>query len=372
MIRALAAVAGVTLLLLLALHFGPAVRTHPVATQLVSVAEFGVHPDDGVDDTAGLQKALDSLHGGEELTFPPGVYQHSDLLNVTVADVSIVGPGATLQATNETSSAFHIDADRVTVIGLSFSIATTTRRWDATRQHKIWISGHDGVTLTDVTVRGSAAAGIFVDGTRNFRIERATVRDTRADGIHITGGANHGLVDHATVSGTGDDGVAVVSYDKDALACTAIDVVSPRVLGTTWGRGVTIVGGSDIDYTDVYVERSNAAGIYIASEGSPWYTRSVENVTIHGGRVVGANENSDIDQGAVLVYLGRPDTHVTGVSVQGLSVEGTRPTASRNVGVVGTDGAVPADVTFSGLNIVGGPGVQYGGNTPQGSYRVVP
>ena len=118
--------------------------------------------------------------------------------------------------------------------GMTFTTPNTTRRWANTEQHKIWISGHNGVVLSRVTVLGSAAAGVFVDGgASNFRIDNVTVRDTRADGIHITDGSNNGSVDSPIVSNTGDDGVAVVSYDKDRAPCTAIRVTSPQVLGTT-------------------------------------------------------------------------------------------------------------------------------------------
>jgi hypothetical protein len=50
----------------------------------------------------------------------------------------------------------------------------------------------DGVKLNDITITGAAAAGVLLDGASNFVLDRVTVRDSRADGIHLTRGSNHG------------------------------------------------------------------------------------------------------------------------------------------------------------------------------------
>jgi hypothetical protein len=340
------------------------------AGSTMHVTDFGAFPDDGMDDTAGVQRALDSLSPGDTLTFPAGTYEHAAMLTARVPRVVITG-SATLTATDETNSAFRVDADDVTLTGLRFGVLATTRRHSEPAQQKIWISGHRGAVMRDVTVTGSAAAGIFVQGASGFRLERVTVRDTRADGIHMTAGAHDGVVDHPIVSNTGDDGVAVVSYDGDGAGCRNITVSFPQVFGTTWGRGLSVVGGTGISYTDVLVQDSNAAAIYIAVEGDPFYARLVEDVTVRGGRLVRSNRNPDIDHGSVLVLAGRAGVPVRGVDVTDLVIENTRATASHDVGVITEASAAPPEnLRFDALTFRGGPAAAFGGNTPASAYRV--
>lgn len=335
-----------------------------------SVSASGAIPDDGADDTAALQRALDELRTGDTLTFGPGTYLHSGVLTVRVLGVKLVGSAAKLVATDETRSAVRIDADDVTVTGLSFGVATTTRRFEAPEQHKLWISRHSGLVMSDVTITGSAAAGIFVDGASRFRIERPKVSDTRADGVHITGGSHDGVVEHPTVARTGDDGLAVVSYERDPVPCRSITITSPRVLGTTWGRGLSVVGGRNITYTDVLVQDSNAAALYIAVEGDPYFTRAVEDVAVNGGRLLRSNYNAAIDHGAILIYAGRAAIPLRGVTIRDLSIEDTRPDANHDVGVIAPNGRSPQDLRFDRVRFSGGPAAHYGGNVPPESYRV--
>ncbi|HZG89222.1 MAG TPA: right-handed parallel beta-helix repeat-containing protein [Pseudonocardia sp.] len=332
----------------------PAPRTPEPAP---AAADLMITPESvaGDDSTAALQAALDGLGPGQTVLFAPGEYRHAKVLTVRVPDVTIAGPGAQLIATDEEHSAFHIAADGVTVQGLSFGVQATSERWYAWEQMKVRISTA-GVVLRDVTVTGSAASGIFVgDGAADFTLDHVVVRDTRADGIHITDGAHGGRVDSPLVERSGDDGVAVVSYGTDDEVSRDITVTSPTVNGTTWGRGISVVGGERITYTDVDVRDTNAAGIYLAVEGDPYNTRSVSDVRVQGGMVSGANYNSEIDHGGVLVYNGRSGEDLTGVVVDAVTVRGTRPSASQSVAIFAVDGSV-SGVTLSDMVIEGGPG----------------
>ncbi len=336
----------------------------------IPVTTFGVAADGRTDDAAAIQRAFDALSPGDTLEFPPGTYLHSAAITVRVPRVTITGPG-TLVATDESNSALRVDADGVTLSGLTLGVSATTRRSSEPLQQKLWISGHTGVVVQDVTITGSAAAGVFVQGASQFRLDRVTVKDTRADGIHITKGSHDGVVDHAVVSNTGDDGIAVVSYDGDGPSCHDITVSSPQVLGTAWGRGLSVVGGTAVTFTDVLVRDTDAAALYIAVEGDPYYAGAVQDVTVKGGTLLRANRNTTIDHGAILVLSGRPGVPVRNVDIADLAVDDTRATASHAVGVVTDAGAAPPEnLRFENLTFQGGPAATFGGNAPQGSYAV--
>ena len=126
--------------------------------------------------------------------------------------------------------------------------------------------------MRGIFVDGAAAAGIFAFGASDYLIEDVSVENTRADGIHNTNGAHHGIIRRARVRNVGDDGIAVVSYGSDKSPCHHILVDSPRFYGNVWGRGFTVVGGEDIVFRDIPAENSNAAAFYVSTEGEPWNT----------------------------------------------------------------------------------------------------
>ena len=206
----------------------------PTTQPGISPDNFGAVGDGIANDTAALQAAIDSLPSGGTLTIPAGkVYRHSSLLRITKPGVTINGSG-TLLASNESSSALIIQADNVTVDGLTLEASPTTKRWEAYEQMKLLLLGHSGIVVKNVTINGSAAAGIYVGSTTNFTLADVSVNNTRADAIHITSGASGGKVLRPTITGSGDDGVAIVSYEGDGAIVNNITVVSPRVLNQVW------------------------------------------------------------------------------------------------------------------------------------------
>lgn len=345
-------------------------RAGATSHRTLGVTSFGAVGDGVTDDTLAVQRALDALRPGDTLVFPAGkVFRHTDVLTVRTPGVRISGPG-TLLATNEGRSSVRINADNVTVDGsLTLKIASTTRRWDAYEQMKLRLSDHTGIVVRHVTVDGSAAAGVYIAGCSHYLLEDVTVKNTRADGIHNTGGDHDGVIRRAVIRNVGDDGVAVVSYsrDKGAVPCRRIVVESPRFYGNVWGRAFSVVGGEDITYRNIYAESSNAAAVYIATEGDPWYTFASKRVRVLGGEIKNSNTSPTTDHGAVLVYSGRPGYANEDIEIADLKVTDTRATASRQVGILGD----ARRIELRNLTIVGGPSNLFSTNAPADAYNTV-
>jgi hypothetical protein len=91
---------------------------------------------------------------------------------------------------------------------------------------------------------------------------------------------------------------------------------------------------------------------------------------VTGGTITDANTNAGIDHGAVLVYSGRHGGEVSDVVISGLTISGTRPGASRQIGVVADSSAdLVSAITFSDLRLDAQP-TPYQGNAPAGSYTL--
>jgi len=360
--------ACITVVVTTVLGSGRFFDAEPFTAAGVSVLAFGAVGDGVSDDTAALKRALRT---GGSLVFPAGgTFLHNDVLEVSEAGTHLSGPGVLL-ATNEARSSLWIAADDVLVDGgLTFRISTTTRRWSAWEQMRIRLLPYARTTLREITVDGAAAAGIYVGGASDYLLSDVTVQNTRADGIHQTGGAHDGRVVRPVVRNAGDDSVAVVSYDRDPAPCHDITVDSPTSYRNQWGRAFSVVGGHDIDWINVYSEYSDSAGLYLAAEGPPYHTSSTRRVTVTGGRLVGSNTNPGVAHGAVMIYAGRPGAVVDDVVISDMAIIGTRATADADVNIRRRGGAV-GDVMMNGFTVTGGPGRVFAdGGVPAGAYRL--
>ncbi len=337
------------------------------------------------DDTAALQARFDQLRPGEAITLDPGTYRHSGIIYVRVPGVQINGGGATLEATNDPASAVWIEADNVSVSNLNLTAPPSGPRYYDTYQHKLVVGGN-GATLTDVTINRSASMGVFVGNVSNFRLDRVTVRDTRADGIHMSAGANNGQVNNATTERTGDDGIAVVSYTERLLGyhvepCRNIVIDSPVVNGTTQARGIIVAGGENISVRNIRVSQTSNAGVFVTSVGDPYYTQSTNGVEISGGTVTGANLTPSVVMGepergylahaAVAVYSEHAGYGVTNATISNLTIVDTPTSAQSNIAVTVKDGGTLGNVAFRNIQIqqqTDLPAIY--SNAPPGSYTV--
>lgn len=318
----------------------------------------------GDDAATQLQALLDAAPAGGYVRLEPRVYEHSETIQLRVPGVHVDGNGATLRATNDATSAVQITADGVQLTNVNLTAPTGGHRWSGLDQHKVAILG-DQVTVANVSIVGSAAAGIFVDGAQNFRIEDVSITGSRADGIHITGGSANGVVANVGTTQTGDDAVAVVSHTAEP--CRDIQINDVAVANTRWGRGIAVVGGENVAIRDFSVANTSSAGVYVASEGDPYYTDSIDSVSLVGGTLTNTNRNPDVVQGAILVYSGNSDERVSDVQISGVNIAGTPASALRNVAVV-VDGGSAAGISLKGISITDSVVSPFFTNAPASSF----
>ncbi|MGT0245367.1 right-handed parallel beta-helix repeat-containing protein [Burkholderia pyrrocinia] len=291
----------------------------------VLVADVTVFPAaDGSDQADALQKAFDSLKAGQRLVIAPGRYVVGHSLAVTVPRVVISGYGATLAATNPADQTIVMSGAGSTLVGVTLA-GTGTTRLTTPASTKVEVTGA-GVQVLRVTIDGGASGGIFVFGGSGVAIVGNTVRATLADGIHTTYGSTNVLVQNNTVTGTGDDLIAVVSYVGDGRVNSNVLIDHNAVSGNAWGRGISVVGGQAVTISNNTVDGvQKAAGILVAQEDS-WKTYGVSNVVITGN-VVANIQNSNVNNGLqptqqAAIELDTWTGTVTDVAVTGNRVSG--------------------------------------------------
>ncbi len=296
-----------------------------IPTIVVPVNQFGALGDGIHDDSDAIERAAATVRNGEILVFPSGSYLYNRSIHIKSPDVILWGFGARLHGSNPDDQAIFIEGDRASALGLELTASQTERKEDL-RHHRIVLLA-DGNEAIANTIEGGAAAGIFVFGARHFRVRDNVIRNTLADGIHVTGGSQSGIIAKNIVSGTGDDLIAVVSYREDHALSSDVLITNNDVSGNPWGRGIAVVGGRDVTISDnVIRDVAVGAGIYIAREAN-YNTYGTSNIVVRNnviehiqtrGEVLGGRPRNK--QGALEVFAdseGDPDLIVRGVLIQG-------------------------------------------------------
>ncbi|VWB86992.1 right handed beta helix region family protein [Burkholderia lata] len=306
-----------------------------------------------------MQRALDALRPGQRLVFMPGRYVVGRSLVVRQRHVVLSGFGATLIATDPGNQTIEMQADGTTLVGFHFK-GTGTTRLDTPESTKVEVTGHD-VQVLDNVIDGGASAGIFVFGGSDVAIVGNQVHSTLADGIHMTHGTRNVLVQGNVVRGTGDDMIAVVSYQADGALSRNVLITGNSLEGNTWGRGITVVGGADVTISNNIVRDVQvSAGILVAQEDS-YRTYGASDVRVENNVIssiqteVGRTDPRPLTQQAAI------DVSTWSGSVTRVVVIGNRVSHARFDGIRVWGNVSQYRIADNWLSAIGGEPVQVGG-----------
>lgn len=229
--------------------------------------------------------------------------------------------------------------------------------------------GSSDTYVQDMILRGARAAGFFAYTTTRYWLNRVTVEDSLADGFHNTQGSTYGLFTDCVSRRAGDDGIAFVYYDGNAISGQShhMEVYRHIVDTNGHGRGFANINCTDIVADQVIVRGSAAAGVIIDREASSGGTDhgSIARTLLQRFRIEGANW-SEQDHGAVFLRNGITNGTVTGVVME--SFEINNPSANHQMVRTIGDGTANTvlectltDFRFSGAASTNA-GDQFGGN----------
>ncbi|HWP40194.1 MAG TPA: right-handed parallel beta-helix repeat-containing protein [Tepidisphaeraceae bacterium] len=209
---------------LLGMVLSPGSQPMPV----IDVRTYGALPDDGIDDTAAIQAAIDAARiPGQTIQFPPGTFHISRALNprgfgrvirgtttLRYQEDSVVAENATiLQATGKDHFIFHFRGKDLTLSRLSF------------HGRGIFCDTSDGSMVQGLIVENcwfhldvtgqETNAIVFTTGLRNSRISDCVFNPLRGDnGIYgynwdgLTIANNHFL--------NGNQAIHVIAHQDDS------------------------------------------------------------------------------------------------------------------------------------------------------------
>ena len=263
------------------------------------ISEFGVQPHADIDQAKNIQAAFDWLAatGATLVLSSAGTYQYSETLEIRGG--TIIGNGASFIARDALKSCIYVRGDNISItdIRIISSAATRSQKYDAAG---LMLVGASNFRVRGLFIKGVACGGLGVDRSHNGTISEVEVQSSLADGLHITNGSSHIIIDRYKCLNTGDDGFAVVTYDKRGSCGSVTRNIIARnlIIKSSSARGVALVGAENITIEGVTVENSSCAGIYMNSEYS-YNTYGNRNILIAGLLLRGCVTRKGINQGCI-------------------------------------------------------------------------
>ncbi|MFD5079929.1 CARDB domain-containing protein [Streptomyces sp. NPDC058371] len=314
----------------------------------VSITQYGAVPNDGLDDTDAIQRAVTADQNGQIdcVWIPSGQWRQEqkiltdDPLNrgdynqVGIHDVTIRGAGMwhsqlyTLTPPQEAGGINHphegnfgFDIDGNTKISdIAIFGSGTIRGGDGNAEGGVGLNGRFGqdTKISNVWIE-HANVGVWVGrdysnipelwgpGDR-LGFSGMRVRDTYADGINFTNGTRNSTVENSSFRTTGDDALAVWAnkYVKEQSVDIGHDNhFRNNTVQLPWrANGIAVYGGYDntIENNLIY-DTMNYPGIMLATDHDPLPFSGQTLISNNGlYRTGGAFWNEDQEFGAITLF----------------------------------------------------------------------
>ncbi|GHH43052.1 CARDB domain-containing protein [Streptomyces candidus] len=328
--------------------------------ECTSITTYGAVPNDGIDDTAALQRAVTADQKGEIacVWIPAGQWRQEqkiltdDPLNrgqfntVGIRDVTIRGAGMwhsqlyTLTPPHEAGGinhphegnfGFDID-DNTKISDIAIFGSGTIRGGDGNHEGGVGLNGRFGKnTKIDNVWIEHANVGVWAgrdysnipelwgpgDGVQFTGMR---IRNTYADGINFANGTRNSTVYNSSFRNNGDDALAVWAskYVKD----TSVDIghdnhFRNNTIQLPWrANGIAVYGGyGNTIENNVIADTMNYPGIMLATDHDPLPFSGqtlIANNALH--RTGGAFWNEDQEFGAITLFAQGPD--IPGVTIR--------------------------------------------------------
>ncbi|MGA2404608.1 MAG: glycosyl hydrolase family 28-related protein, partial [Syntrophobacteraceae bacterium] len=253
----------------------------------LSVTDFGAAPNDGRDDTAAIQAAVDAARKGnvKSVVFPPGEYTISSV-NIG-AGLTLWGYGATMKLLPMQGAwvrMFTTDKKGYTYAGLADSPPLVIKgftfdgnrlnqgpykNYELAHQAQIFLqadpttSGRLVARLQDITFQEGAADGIDIYKNVNVDMRNITAINLFREGIGIGGGSD--IVNIDTFTSSGNDEYTGFHVEMSPGAGPNVISVSNFRLQKNFSPG--LINGSTLTATNIV-------------SGSPWSVSAGDSSTM--------------------------------------------------------------------------------------------
>lgn len=276
-------------------------RADPRAGRPLDIRAFGASPDND-DNAEAINYALRvGKVQRQPVLVPAGCFRYGDVLEVE--DTMLIGEGdeSALYSTNTDRASVYVRGTDVGVRKLRLTGEKATVRTSNPESRRILVrEGTVGFVVSNVLIDSGSGSSLFMDGASEGHVIRNRFMGTLADSIHMSDKSHHILVMGNVIRNSGDDGIACVSYRDQGGLVHHITARFNDIRDNKHGRGMTVVGGSDVLYEDNYISSNyEAAGMLVAQEDS-YNTFACKNVVYRRNTVRNCG-SIDVDHTGIYV-----------------------------------------------------------------------
>lgn len=269
--------------------------TNLATAAVFNVANYGATGTGVTDDTIAIQKTITAAKAacaGSVVYFPSGNYLYSATFTFdSIAVQGAASASTTLIAADSNNSALTLTGTNPAASGLTITTKTApVARNTNPAGTGIHVYKANGFTISNIKINHIASAGILVRQSTGpasggyAQIQNCEIMRTLADGINVTQVSSSIEIHDNYVHDTGDDFVGIVSYRGDLGICSTILVHNNTCERQTNGRGIGLVGGSNVEIYHNRVINSSGSGIYLASEAN-YDTYGVDGVKVYNNLI---------------------------------------------------------------------------------------
>ena len=281
-----------------------------------------------------------SYQSGSRISLKPGIV--IDIPNATISNLDNIefeGNRSTIDLTNEVRAFLKFsNIDNLIIRDLIITGLNTSRHASC---YGLILENVTNFSIENVVVNGGNAAGIFITACHNGIINDCRVLNTLADGIHVTNKSSDITILNNYIYNTGDDGIAVVSYNKDEDVCRDIKIYSNSVYNSK-SRGISNIGGENIIIESNIINNTSSSGIIVAIDNH-YGTFEPKNTIVESNIISDAGYNNN------------PKGNLFGIELTGCDVVKIRNNTVRNSktrGIVATSSAT--NISIINNTFVGG------------------
>lgn len=253
---------------------------------------------DGADQTAALQKILDTLAPGDTLHIPAGRYPVAGPLAIT-KPVAIIGePGTVLDCSASPAAKTYTDAIKINPAGTDrlTGVSITGLEIVGAGVEKygtlIYANNCDGLTITSCRLRDSGYAGIRINGCIDTLVENCIIDNIYLAGlgygVAVLQNCNTTVIRSNWFTTRGKHNVAVVAAGTPteadwSRAITVEDNYSENAIGTAYDAHRYTTGPYTVK-NNVVVDSAGLCGLENATAGATITGNVALNMT-RGARV---------------------------------------------------------------------------------------
>lgn len=285
---------------------------------MIDGAAHGIVP--GASSLSTKLAALSAANPGHPIFLGDGLFTFADPVLLTSGIVGI-GAQTVLRFAELGEAALRTSGDS-NVQFRNFTLESTSANTAITQASSHGIIIHDSLNFAvdNVYMSGQFVMGIQISKCSRGTVSNNTVTGTTYDGIHCTlGSTDITIVGNHTIN-TGDDAIALITYNTDPAPNKRITVTGNTINGVGHARGITVEGCVDAVVSANVIEDTFLHGILISSiSPSLSDVHPTKNCVVTGNIIRGSGSDAiavaGLNEGVVIRGNTITDTAFNGIYV---------------------------------------------------------